>query len=77
MRDGQPNWSVNTDDMWWRSLIGPLIVSVVIPLAKYIVAQLAEWYARRVTGRLYRAGLMRDRRGSRPNTYHTHKREGE
>ena len=77
MQDGSGGHNGNTGGPWWYSLIGPIVVSVVIPVCKFGVAQLTDWYARRVTGRLYRAGLMRDRRGSRPNTYRTHKKEGE
>jgi len=68
---------MNTGAPWWYSLIGPIVVSVVIPVCKFGVQEITAWYARRVTARLYRSGLMRDRRQSRPNTYHTHKREGE
>lgn len=62
------NWNGNTGGTWWQSLIGPLLVSVVMPLVKFGVQQVMEWYARRVTARLYRAGLMKDRRGSRPTS---------
>lgn len=68
------NWNGNIGDTSWPSWIGPLLVSFVLPLLRFGVQQLMDWYARRVTGRLYRAGLMRDRRGSRPNTYRTHKK---
>jgi len=72
-----PNWSGNTDNTQWPSVIGPILVSVVLPLVKFGVQLLADWFARRATGRLYKAGLMPERRGKYPHTYHSHNRKGD
>lgn len=72
-----PNWNGSTSDTSWQSLIGPLLVSFVLPLVKFGVQLLADWFVRRTTGKLYKVGMMPDRRGKYPHTYHTHNRKGE
>lgn len=72
-----PNWSGNTDNTSWPSVIGPVLVSFVLPLVKFGAQLLADWFARRATSKLYKAGLMPDRRGKYTHTYPTHKHKGE
>lgn len=66
MQSGNPDWSNNTGNTWWHSLIGPVVASIVVPMLKYGLHALTDWYVRRVTTRLYRTGILRDRRQSRP-----------
>lgn len=65
MADNLHNGHGYTGQPWYLSLLGPFLVSVVIPLCKFGAQQLIDWYARRVTARLARAGIVERRRQSR------------
>jgi hypothetical protein len=46
----------------WAGQIGPLVLAAIIPLLRYILVGLLDWYARRVMDDLAQHGLVERRR---------------
>lgn len=62
--DGRPIDVEYLRSQSWQSQLGPLVLAAALPLVKFILIGLLDWYADRVTDALARDGMI-ERRKSR------------